>query len=246
MPPAAAITGSAARLQVWRAPPGAVASTTSFVASAKKNAMPTSLTGKASAAATRAYEAWARFAQTRAITAPAGRKREYVTAAASRRAVSDPRCYIVRAARRARPDASAIRPSSAIVGRGLAVRGSSLRPRAAEALAVPDVPTALGSAVAVRAGAADAVLVVDGCAAVDGRAAVSGCAVEAVVVAAAEAVVVDAVAAGRCELDSFSSASVETGLPFSSIRDTSAPVYDATRSASVVVDVDSSFIASTG
>ena len=46
MPPTAAASGMAARRGECSAPPGAVASTTSFVASAKKNAMPMSLTTK--------------------------------------------------------------------------------------------------------------------------------------------------------------------------------------------------------
>jgi hypothetical protein len=43
----AAMTGSSARRQGWSMPPGAVASTTSLVISAKKNAMATSFTAKA-------------------------------------------------------------------------------------------------------------------------------------------------------------------------------------------------------
>ena len=54
MPPAAAMTGSAARRHVCNAPPGDVASTTSFAASAKKKTIPTSLTGNAIAWAKRA------------------------------------------------------------------------------------------------------------------------------------------------------------------------------------------------
>ena len=40
----AAITGSHARRHGWSTPPGAVASTTSFIISAKKNTIATSLT----------------------------------------------------------------------------------------------------------------------------------------------------------------------------------------------------------
>ena len=46
MPPTAAASGMAARRGECSAPPGAVASATSFAASAKKNAMPMSLTMK--------------------------------------------------------------------------------------------------------------------------------------------------------------------------------------------------------
>ena len=52
MPPTAATAGSAARRHVCSAPPGAVASTISFVASAKKNTMPMSLTKNSSRWAT--------------------------------------------------------------------------------------------------------------------------------------------------------------------------------------------------
>ena len=45
--PIAAITGSSARRHGWSTPPGAVASTTSLVISAKKNTIATSLTANA-------------------------------------------------------------------------------------------------------------------------------------------------------------------------------------------------------
>jgi hypothetical protein len=126
---------------------------------------------------------------------------------------------------------------------------------------VPEVPTAVGEAVG---GCADAVEGFGATAAIDAvvAPAVTGSprfgavvgAFEAV--AAAEAAGCDAVvvwvkavvvvfAVGCGELDSFSSASVETGRSFSSMRVTSAPFMDATRSASVVEAVGSSFIAST-
>src|SRR5438128_247255 len=76
MPPSAATTGVAARRAELSAPPGAVASTTSLVASAKKKTMPTSLTRKRSAPATRAYESLPAFAQIRPATAPTGRSSE--------------------------------------------------------------------------------------------------------------------------------------------------------------------------
>src|ERR1051326_8620301 len=71
MPPAAASNGTAA----WRfdasAPPGRVASTISFAASAKKNTMPTSLTRACVASANVEYERGNAFAHTSAIAAPA-------------------------------------------------------------------------------------------------------------------------------------------------------------------------------
>ena len=73
---------------------------------------------------------------------------------------------------------------------------------------------------------------------------------DAVVVCAGEVVVGDAaavvVAAGCCELEVFSCSSLDTGLPLSSIRPTSAPRIDATRSASVVDSAFDSFIDNTG
>src|SRR5438132_7515355 len=102
----------------------------------------------------------------------------------------------------------------------------------------------VGSGVTGRAGAvvvcAGAVVVCAG--------AVVVCA-GAVVVCAGEVVVGDAaavvVAAGCCELEVFSCSSLDAGLPLSSIRPTSAPRIDATRSASVVDSAFDSFIDST-
>ena len=56
MPPAAASIGTAASRGDDNAPPGSVASTISFAASAKKNTIPTSLTAKCSACANRSYD----------------------------------------------------------------------------------------------------------------------------------------------------------------------------------------------
>src|SRR5437763_15620406 len=73
MPPRAAHTGVAARRHALNAPPGAAASTTSFVASAKKKTIAMSLTAKRQAVAKRTYEGPATFAHTSAATAPIGR-----------------------------------------------------------------------------------------------------------------------------------------------------------------------------
>lgn len=89
----------------------------------------------------------------------------------------------------------------------------------------------------------DAVVVADPAAVVDEAGVLADDPDEVVV----EAVVDEApaVAAGRCALESFSCSSADTGRPFSSMRPTSAPRIDATRSSSVV-DAGDSFIDRTG
>ena len=72
MPPSAPHTGVAARRVELNAPPGAVASTTSFVASAKKKTIAMSLTTKWQAFAKRTYEVPATFAHNNPAIAPIG------------------------------------------------------------------------------------------------------------------------------------------------------------------------------
>src|SRR5436190_17412493 len=88
MPPRAAKTGVAARRAELNAPPGAVASTTSFVASAKKKTIPTSLTRKRDAPVTRAYDPAAALAQIDPTTAPAGNRSDRSIAMRTKRRIS--------------------------------------------------------------------------------------------------------------------------------------------------------------
>src|SRR6266545_3294885 len=79
MPPTAARIGVAAFDGGCSDPPGAVASTISFAASAKKRVMPTSLTAKCALRANASYEPGARLAHTRATRAPIGSRIELLT-----------------------------------------------------------------------------------------------------------------------------------------------------------------------
>ena len=77
MPPTAAMTGSPPRRRECSAPPGAVASMISFIASPKKKAMATSLTAKWSGWVKRPYPSGLILAQKSAVTAPATIRSEF-------------------------------------------------------------------------------------------------------------------------------------------------------------------------